>query len=53
VAHRKNLTAFEARTGWKYSIIATNIGRMWGIAVPWAQTFALAWQRLTHLPALA
>ncbi|MFG1956614.1 transposase [Nonomuraea sp. NPDC049028] len=30
--HRKNLTAFETRTGWKYSIIATNIGRMWGIA---------------------
>ncbi|MEV4116010.1 IS1380 family transposase [Nonomuraea sp. NPDC049695] len=30
--HRKNLTAFEQRTGWKYSIIATNIGRMWGIA---------------------
>jgi hypothetical protein len=30
--HRKNLTAFEMRTGWKYSIIATNIGRMWGIA---------------------
>ncbi|MDP4511935.1 IS1380 family transposase, partial [Nonomuraea sp. G32] len=28
----KNLTAFEMRTGWKYSIIATNIGRMWGIA---------------------
>ncbi|MEQ4725928.1 transposase [Nonomuraea sp. B19D2] len=30
--HRKNLTAFEMRTGWKYSIIATNIGRMGGIA---------------------
>jgi hypothetical protein len=30
--HRKNLTTFETRTGWKYSIIATNIGRMWGIA---------------------
>jgi hypothetical protein len=29
---RKNLTAFETRSGWKYSIIATNIGRMWGIA---------------------
>ncbi|MFB4285966.1 IS1380 family transposase [Nonomuraea sp. MTCD27] len=30
--HRKNLTALELRTGWKYSIIVTNIGRMWGIA---------------------
>ncbi|MGW0807197.1 hypothetical protein [Nonomuraea sp. NPDC002799] len=30
--HRKNLTALETWTGWKYSIIATNIGRMWGIA---------------------
>jgi hypothetical protein len=30
--HRKNLTAFELETGWKYSIIATSIGRMWGIA---------------------
>ncbi|WP_206060954.1 hypothetical protein [Nonomuraea basaltis] len=30
--HRKNLTAFEMRTGKKYSIVATNIGRMWGIA---------------------
>lgn len=30
--HRKNLTAFELKTGWKYSVIATNIGRMWGIA---------------------
>lgn len=30
--HRRNLTAFEVKTGWKYSIIATNIGRMWGIA---------------------
>ncbi|MEV4115466.1 IS1380 family transposase [Nonomuraea sp. NPDC049695] len=30
--HRKNLTAFETRTGWKYSIVVTNIGRMWGIA---------------------
>ena len=30
--HRKNLTAFETQSGWKYSIIATNIGRMWGIA---------------------
>ncbi|GAA2017551.1 IS1380-like element ISMsm3 family transposase [Nocardiopsis rhodophaea] len=30
--HRKNLTAFEKRTGWRYAITATNIGRMWGIA---------------------
>ncbi|QYC42085.1 hypothetical protein Nocox_22405 [Nonomuraea coxensis DSM 45129] len=30
--HRKNLTALEMRTGWKYSIVVTNIGRMWGIA---------------------
>lgn len=29
--HAKNLTALEKRTGWKYSIIATNINRMWGI----------------------
>ncbi|MFL6054373.1 MAG: hypothetical protein ACJ72W_15855 [Actinoallomurus sp.] len=30
--HHKKLTAFEKRTGWRYQIIATNIGRMWGIA---------------------
>jgi hypothetical protein len=30
--HLKKLTAFEKRTGWRYQIIATNIGRMWGIA---------------------
>ncbi|UBU12690.1 hypothetical protein [Nonomuraea gerenzanensis] len=30
--HRKSLTAFETGTSWKYSIIATNIGQMWGIA---------------------
>jgi hypothetical protein len=29
--HAKNLTALEKRTGWKYSITATNINRMWGI----------------------
>lgn len=29
--HAKNLTALEKRTGWKYAITATNIGRMWGI----------------------
>jgi hypothetical protein len=28
----KKLTAFELRTGWKYSVIATNIRHMWGIA---------------------
>lgn len=31
--HLKKLTAFETRTGWRYCITATNIGRMWGIAV--------------------
>ncbi|MDQ1032977.1 hypothetical protein QF035_010559 [Streptomyces umbrinus] len=30
--HLKKLTAFEKRTGWRYCITATNIGRMWGIA---------------------
>lgn len=30
--HLKKLTAFETRTGWRYCITATNIGRMWGIA---------------------
>lgn len=29
--HAKTLTALEKRTGWKYSITATNINRMWGI----------------------
>lgn len=28
----KKLTGFERKTGWRYSITATNIGRMWGIA---------------------
>ncbi|WP_409474668.1 IS1380 family transposase [Streptomyces sp. HC307] len=28
----RKLTDFEKRTGWRYSITATNIGRMWGIA---------------------
>jgi hypothetical protein len=28
----KNLTAFEIKTGWRYSITATNIRHMWGIA---------------------
>lgn len=30
--HRKKLTEFERTTGWRYQIVATNIGRMWGIA---------------------
>jgi hypothetical protein len=30
--HLKKLTAFERKTGWRYAITATNIGRMWGIA---------------------
>ncbi|WP_405009730.1 transposase [Kitasatospora sp. NBC_01539] len=30
--HQKKLTAFEKRTGWKYSVIATNVRHMWGIA---------------------
>ncbi|WP_223830580.1 transposase [Nocardiopsis quinghaiensis] len=29
--HTENLTALEKRTGWKYAITATDIGRMWGI----------------------
>lgn len=29
--HLKKLTAFEKRTGWKYSVIATNVRYMWGI----------------------
>ncbi|MCX5233540.1 transposase [Streptomyces sp. NBC_00233] len=28
----RKLTGFELKTGWRYSITATNIGRMWGIA---------------------
>lgn len=28
----KNLTDFEKRTGWRYSVTATNIRHMWGIA---------------------
>lgn len=27
----KMLTPFERATGWRYQIIATNIGRMWGV----------------------
>jgi hypothetical protein len=30
--HVKKLTPFELATGWRYQIVATNIGRMWGIA---------------------
>jgi hypothetical protein len=30
--HKQMLTAFELKTGWKYSVIATNIRHMWGIA---------------------
>ncbi|MET7317352.1 IS1380 family transposase [Streptomyces thermoviolaceus] len=30
--HMKKLTAFEQRTGWRYSVTATNIRHMWGIA---------------------
>ncbi|MEV7124185.1 IS1380 family transposase [Kitasatospora griseola] len=30
--HEKKLTAFEMKTGWRYSVIATNIRHMWGIA---------------------
>lgn len=29
--HTENLTAFEKKTGWKYSIVATNITKLWGI----------------------
>ena len=29
--HARNLTALEKRTGWKYSITAADINRMWGI----------------------
>jgi len=31
--HQKNLTALERATGWRYAITATNITRIWGIAV--------------------
>ncbi|MEO3825429.1 IS1380 family transposase [Actinomadura sp. B10D3] len=30
--HVNKLTPFELKTGWRYQITATNIGRMWGIA---------------------
>lgn len=30
--HAKNLTALERRTGWRYAIVATNIGRIHGVA---------------------
>lgn len=30
--HLKKLTEFEKKTGWRYSITATNIRHMWGIA---------------------
>lgn len=30
--HARKLTAFERGTGWKYSVVATNIRHMWGIA---------------------
>ncbi|MFJ2022019.1 IS1380 family transposase [Streptomyces nodosus] len=30
--HLKKLTDFEKKTGWRYSITATNIRHMWGIA---------------------
>jgi hypothetical protein len=29
--HMKKLTAFEQKTGWRYSVTATNIRHMWGI----------------------
>jgi hypothetical protein len=29
--HRKNLTALEKRTGWRYAIVATNITRLAGV----------------------
>jgi hypothetical protein len=29
--HTENLTAFEKKTGWKYSIIATDITKLWGV----------------------
>jgi hypothetical protein len=30
--HTENLTDFEKKTGWKYSITATNITKLWGVA---------------------
>ncbi|MFF7897245.1 transposase [Streptomyces sp. NPDC088817] len=30
--HLKKLTDFEKKTGWRYSITATNIRHMWGVA---------------------
>ncbi|WP_323188075.1 transposase [Streptomyces sp. NBC_01264] len=30
--HTENLTSLEKKTGWKYSIIATNITKLWGVA---------------------
>jgi hypothetical protein len=30
--HTENLTDLEKKTGWKYSIIATNITKLWGVA---------------------
>lgn len=29
--HLENLIVFEKKTGWKYSVNATNITKMWGI----------------------
>ncbi len=29
--HRCHETAFEKKTGWKYSITATNITKRWGV----------------------
>ncbi|MBL3671713.1 IS1380 family transposase [Streptomyces sp. M2CJ-2] len=29
--HLENLTDLEKKTGWKYSVIATNITKMWGV----------------------
>ncbi|MCX4745674.1 transposase [Kitasatospora sp. NBC_01287] len=44
--HLKKLTDFEKRTGWKYSVIATNVRHMWGIAgshqPQWLDTLARA-----------
>lgn len=35
--HRKNLTAYERKTGWKYSVICTNIGHTGIAGVPGSQ----------------
>lgn len=35
--HRKNMTAFERKTGWKYSITCTNIGHTGMAGVPGSQ----------------